>query len=219
MMDRCRDCNVILDESNWGSHFTKTKNRTCKTCFNTRHNNRLNPKNNPNRLFINGKYISKKDPRYKVFKPGNYKNIGDAIFEQSEASSIKEGYVYVITNKAWPDWVKIGMAIDAEDRCNGYQTSSPHRDYILEHSVASNDRRKAEQQAHTRAAKLASETNGEWFKLTVQQAKEVLDNLDEYRLGTAEEANTDTPQDKLQERPIQADLWSYAEDREAKRVS
>jgi gamma-glutamylcyclotransferase (GGCT)/AIG2-like uncharacterized protein YtfP len=111
------------------------------------------------------------------------------------------------------------MAIDAEDRCNGYQTSSPHRDYILEHSVASNDRRKAEQQAHTRAAKLASEVNGEWFKLTVQQAIEVLDNLDEHRLGTAEEANTDTPKDKLQERSIQADLWSYAEDRETKRVS
>jgi hypothetical protein len=127
--------------------------------------------------------------------------------------------VYVITNNAWPEWVKIGMAIDAEDRCNGYQTSSPHRDYILEHSVYSNDRRKAEQQAHTRATKLATETNGEWFKLTVQQAIEVLDNLDEHRPRATKEANTDTPKDKLQERPIQADLWSYAEDKEAKRVS
>ena len=176
-------------------------------------------KRDSNRVFINGKEISKKDPLHKMFRPGRYKTLNDATFKMSELSSVKEGFVYVITNKAWPDWVKIGMAIDAEDRCNGYQTSSPHRDYILEHSVASNDRRKAEQQAHTRAAKLASETNGEWFKLTVQQAIEVLDNLDEYRLGTTKEANTDTPKDKLQERPIQADLWSYAKDREAKRVS
>ena len=27
--------------------------------------------------------------------------------------------------------LSIGMAVDAEDRCNGYQTSSPKRDYKL----------------------------------------------------------------------------------------
>ena len=215
MICNCYVCNVNLDDTNWMLSFKKRDQRICKACYRTK----FNSKNGPQRLYINGEYIPKNDPRHKIFKPGKYKNINDAVFAQSSISQIQEGYVYVITNKAWPDWVKIGMAIDAEDRCNGYQTSSPYRDYILEHSVASNDRRKAEQQAHTRAAKIASETNGEWFKLTVEQAIEVLDNLDEYRLGTAEEANTDTPQDKLQERPIQADLWSYAEDREAKRVS
>jgi len=176
-------------------------------------NDKKNPYQNKQNLYINGKYVSRKDPRYKIFKPGHYKNINDAIFEQSEISNIKEGYVYVITNKAWPDWVKIGMAIDAEDRCNGYQTSSPHRDYILEHSVSSNNRRKSEQEAHTRAAKIAEEVNGEWFKLTVKQAIEVLDNLDEHRLGTTEEANTDTPKDKLQEQPIQEDLWTYTQNK------
>lgn len=217
-MSTCTECSVKLNDDNWLPSCQRKHYYMCKSCIKI-NNDKRNPHQNQQNLYINGKYVSRKDPRYKIFKPGNYKNIGDAIFEQSEVSSIKEGYVYVITNKAWPDWVKIGMAIDAEDRCNGYQTSSPHRDYILEHSVYSNDRRKAEQQAHTRATKLATETNGEWFKLTVQQAKEVLDNLDEYRLGTTEEANTDTPKDKLQERPIQADLWSYAEDRETKRVS
>ena len=215
-MSCCYKCKVELTDDNWLAARKRKNQNICNTC------NRANAlkhakRTNPNRMYVNGKYIPKTHP---LFKPGRYKTFNDAAFAGTyKLDSIKEGYVYVITNKAWPDWVKIGMAIDAEDRCNGYQTSSPHRDYILEHSVASNDRRKAEQQAHTRAAKLASETNGEWFKLTVQQAKEVLDNLDEYRLGTTEEANTDTPKDKLQERPIQADLWSYAEDREAKRVS
>jgi hypothetical protein len=166
-------------------------------------------KRDANRMYVNGKEVSKKHP---LHKPGKYKTFNDAAFEGTyKLDSIKEGYVYVITNKAWPDWVKIGMAIDAEDRLSGYQTSSPHRDYVLEHSVYSNNRRKAEQQAHTRATKLASETNGEWFKLTVQQAIEVLDNLDEYRLEAVEEANTHTSKDKLQEQPIQADLWAYAE--------
>ena len=37
--------------------------------------------------------------------------------------------VYIITNDAWPDWVKVGKAVSADDRLNGYQTSSPFRDY------------------------------------------------------------------------------------------
>lgn len=205
-MKGCIECfDKLIIGDNWTEARKKQGKYLCKKCWHSRD------------MYVDGVYIPKTHP---LFKPGKYKSFSDAAFKSTyKLDTIKEGYVYVITNKAWPEWVKIGMAIDAEDRCNGYQTSSPHRDYILEHSVYSNDRRKAEQQAHTRATKLATEANGEWFKLTVQQAKEVLDNLDEYRLGTTEEANTDTPKDKLQERPIQADLWSYAEDREAKRVS
>ena len=45
----------------------------------------------------------------------------------------KSGYVYAIGNNAWEGWIKIGMAVDAEDRLKGYQTSSPHRDYFLLH--------------------------------------------------------------------------------------
>ena len=207
MMD-CIWCGVELNEDNWYSSSKKKKDYKCKSCI-----RKKETEGNKKQLYINGKYISRKDPLYNIFKPGKYKNINDAVFEQSGMNSVKEGYVYVITNKAWPDWVKIGMAIDAEDRLSGYQTSSPHRDYILEHSVHSNDRRKSEQEAHTRATKLASETNGEWFKLTVQQAIEVLDNLDEYRRETIKETNTNTSKDKLQEQPIQADFWAYAENR------
>ena len=171
MMD-CIWCGVELNEDNWYSSSKKKKDYKCKSCI-----RKKETEGNKKQLYINGKYISRKDPLYNIFKPGKYKNINGAVFEQSGMNSVKEGYVYVITNKAWPDWVKIGMAIDAEDRLSGYQTSSPHRDYILEHSVYSNERRKAEQQAHSRAAKLAIEVNGEWFKLTVQQAIEVLDNF------------------------------------------
>lgn len=204
----CIWCGVELNEDNWYSSSKKKKDYKCKSCI-----RKKETEGNKKQLYINGKYISRKDPLYNIFKPGKYKNINDAVFEQSGMNSVKEGYVYVITNKAWPDWVKIGMAIDAEDRLSGYQTSSPHRDYILEHSVYSNERRKAEQQAHSRAAKLAIEVNGEWFKLTVQKAIEVLDNLDEYRRETIKETNTYTSKDKLQEQPIQADFWAYAENR------
>ena len=196
----CKECSTeLILEDNWTEARKKQAKYLCKGCWHSRD------------MYVDGVYIPKSHP---LFKPGKYKSFSDAAFKSTyKLDTIKEGYVYIITNKAWPDWVKIGMAIDAKDRCNGYQTSSPHRDYVLEHSVASNDRRKSEQEAHTKAAKLAKEVNGEWFKLTVEKAIEVLDSLDEHRLGTAEEANTDTPKDKLQERPIQADLWTYTQNR------
>ena len=200
-------CDATLEAgTNWYICMMKKKHYRCISC-----DKKVKAISNPTRMYVNGKHIRKTHPLY---KPGRYKTFNDAAFEGTyKLDSIKEGYVYVITNKAWPEWVKIGMAIDAEDRLSGYQTSSPHRDYILEHSVYSNERRKAEQQAHSRAAKLAIEVNGEWFKLTVQQAIEVLDNLDEYRRETIKETNTNTSKDKLQEQPIQADFWTYAENR------
>ena len=90
----------------------------------------------------------------------------------------KEGDVYVIANKAWDGWVKIGMAVDAEDRLNSYQTSSPHRAYVLIHKEFFYDRRRAEAQAHIEAGKLAEEHNSEWFKLDNYTATLILKGLD-----------------------------------------
>ena len=151
-------------------------------------------------MYVNGKYISRKHPLY---KPGRYKTFSDAAFDGTyKLDSIKEGYVYAITNPAWPEWVKIGMAIDADDRCNGYQTSSAFRDYTLEHMVITKDRRKAEAQAHYEAGKLASSKNGEWFKLSVEEAKNILNTC-----CTVEEPTIK----KEQEKPAPLDLFSYAE--------
>ena len=128
-------------------------------------------------MFVNGKYISKKHP---LFKPGRYKTFSDAAFDGTyKLDNIKEGYVYVITNPAWPDWVKIGMAIDTDDRCNSYQTSSPHRDYELKYDIETGDRRALEQAAHKEASKLANESKGEWFKIDVETAIQILNNLKE----------------------------------------
>ena len=192
-MSACYKCNCSLDDTNWMSSFKKRNQRICKSCYRSK----FNSKNGPQRLYINGEYIPKSDPRHKVFKPGNYKNINDAVFSQSSINQIQEGYVYVITNKAWPGWVKIGMAIDAEDRLNGYQTSSPMRDFVLEHYVASNDRRKSEREAHTRALALATDAKGEWFKLSTEQAITILDNLDEQH-RTVIKADTHEKEDNLQ---------------------
>lgn len=214
-MATCNFCSVHLDDTNWVPSLQKSNTTVCKHCWNERYNNKNNPRHNPNRIYLNGVYQTKKSPVYNLLPGGRYKSLDDALFQTSPVNDIKEGYVYIITNKAWPDWIKIGMAIDAQDRCNSYQTSSPFRDYVLEHFVHTDYRREAEKEAHTKAAKLASETNGEWFKLDVETAKQILDNLHEHGRRATEETNTDTQEDELQERPEQADLWSYAENRKA----
>lgn len=137
-------------------------------------------KKNVTRMFVNGKYIPKTHPLYKA---GRYKSFGDLAFGSlHNYDLIKEGYVYAIVNDAWPNWIKIGKALDAEDRLSGYQTSSPMRDYRLIYSVYSNDRNIAERKAHKLASLKTSHPwnkhdNGEWFKLTEQQAIEILKEI------------------------------------------
>ena len=63
----------------------------------------------------------------------------------------KDGYVYVISNPAWKGWYKVGMAVDSQDRCGSYQTSSPHRDYRLEYSKYFLNRKVAEEIAKLQA--------------------------------------------------------------------
>lgn len=131
--------------------------------------------NNAERMWVAGKYISKSHPLHKA---GRYKNWDDA-HGHVKLDAVKEGYVYVITNQAWPAWVKIGMAVDAEDRCRSYQTSCPFRDYRLVHSVKTEDRRKAEAQAHSLASAMAEDQRGEWFKMRPEQAEQLIAQLHE----------------------------------------
>jgi hypothetical protein len=125
-------------------------------------------------MYVNGKYIPKSHP---LHKPGRYKSFEDAAFSSLEKyESSTEGQVYVIVNPNFPEWVKVGMAVDAADRLNGYQTSSPFRDYVLNYSWDVNDRRAAESEAHSELQKLY-ERRSEWFKCTPEQAQEVVSGI------------------------------------------
>ena len=91
---------------------------------------------------------------------------------------ISHGEVYIITNPAWKGWLKIGMAIEAEDRLKGYQTSSPLRDFKLKFKKYFDNRRIAEQQAHALCAKKALKRKGEWFKVDFKIAKDIINNME-----------------------------------------
>lgn len=132
-------------------------------------------KKNNTRMFVNGKYIPKSHPLYKA---GRYKTFEGAAFSSLKGyETSTEGYVYIIANPSFDGWLKIGMAVDAEDRCNGYQTSSPHRDYHLLYSRRFDDRRKAETKVMRELEKIVKEHNGEWFKTDRETAQQIIEGL------------------------------------------
>ena len=131
-------------------------------------------KENNLQMYVNGRYVSKSHP---LHKPGRYKTFEDAAFSSlAKYESSVEGQVYIIVNPSLPEWVKVGMAIDASDRLNGYQTSSPFRDYVLNYSWDVSNRREAESEAHSELQKLY-ERRSEWFKCTPEQAQEVVSGI------------------------------------------
>ena len=116
---------------------------------------------NKNRMFVNGKYISSSHP---LHKPGRYKSLDDA-WSHNKIESTKEGEVYAIVNAAWPEWVKVGKAVSSEDRLNGYQTSSPFRDYKVIATMSADNRHSKEKEMHKIFEHFAEERRGEWFKI------------------------------------------------------
>ena len=126
-------------------------------------------------MTVNGKYISRSHPLHKA---GNYKTFEGAAFSALEGyEKTTEGYVYIINNPCWDGWIKIGMAIDAEDRCNSYQTSSPYRDYNLYYKRFFEDRKMAEKTAHSIVSKISTKRNGEWFKINKNDAKGIINAI------------------------------------------
>lgn len=174
-MSCCKDCGTeLLVGDNWPASQQKQSVYRCTDC--KKHwNNKTNPSSNPQRMYVNGKYIPTSHPLY---KPGRYKSFNDAAFSSLQNySATKAGYVYVITNAAWPEWVKVGMAVDADDRLSSYQTSSPFRDYELQYSVYCKDRRKLESKAHKAVGSIASARNNEWFKASVEDAVDCITGI------------------------------------------
>ncbi len=116
---------------------------------------------NTSRMFVNGKYIPKTHPLHKA---GRYKSLDDA-WSHNKIESIDQGEVYIIVNDAWKDWVKVGKAVSSSDRLNGYQTSSPFRDYKVIATLTTDNRHTKEKEMHKIFEHFAEERKGEWFKI------------------------------------------------------
>ncbi|AJF40839.1 hypothetical protein AVV29_gp139 [Vibrio phage phi 3] len=79
------------------------------------------------------------------------------------------GYVYIVSNPAYPGWFKVGAAKDAETRLITYQTSSPFRDFRLEWYMPCTNYKELEKQFHS-----ISGFTHEWVNLPLKEVKEIL---------------------------------------------
>tara|TARA_R110000782_G_C14718184_1_gene403895 strand:+ start:67 stop:549 length:483 start_codon:yes stop_codon:yes gene_type:complete len=130
-------------------------------------------KRDASRMYVNGKEVSKKHP---LHKPGRYKAWDDPWSHVELDTKTAQGDVYVVRNRAWPTWYKIGRALDAEDRLKTYQTGAPQRDYELVHTEWFENCHTAEKEIHKMLEqhKSCHERRNEWFKSYDSVIKEVM---------------------------------------------
>ena len=154
--ENCIACGVELTIDNWYPSRMRKRERNCITCHDIKRlERRIKQKGMTPRMLA------------RLFQ----------MKHNNDYSKIKEGFVYILTNPAWKDWIKVGMAVDANDRKNNYQTGSPYRDYKLYYKRFFQDRKAAEQTAHSIVSKISTERNGEWFKINKNDAKGIINAI------------------------------------------
>ena len=94
----------------------------------------------------------------------------------AKQSKDPRGFCYVITNSAWPGYVKFGKALDPNSRLSSYNTNSPLRDYKLEEFRYFENRAKSEREILNSTEQFRSDAVGEWRKMSVSDAVDVLIN-------------------------------------------
>lgn len=97
---------------------------------------------------------------------------------------MKSGYLYIISNKSWENWVKIGVTENLNKRLQQYQTASPFRDYVIEYSLFHPQYLEAEKKIKEVMKHFASEIRNEWFKISTDFAISRLhEQLDAFNNG------------------------------------
>ena len=92
------------------------------------------------------------------------------------------GYLYIISNAAWPNWIKVGVTKDLKNRLHTYQTASPHRNYKLEYSLYHPKYLEAEKRIKETMRYFAKNIKNEWYEVDLHIAKSRLDEqLEEYQ--------------------------------------
>lgn len=169
-MKHCSMCKVIkpVEAFNRKRSTSDGYQNECRECINA-----YNANTNPERMYVDGKYISKKHPLY---KPGRYETLGEPWSAVELKTRTKTGHVYMMYNQNFEGWFKVGCAVDAVDRLKDYQTYSPFRDYCLAYYEYFEDREDAEKRVHERLKEsdYLVQYHNEWFMIDPYQIKKAI---------------------------------------------
>ena len=89
------------------------------------------------------------------------------------------GFLYIILNSSFPDFMKIGITKDLEKRLSSYQTYDPFRNFYVKKSIFIEDVRNVEKYLLDNY-KMENSYNGEW--ISIEQLEEI--NLYMNKIGT-----------------------------------
>lgn len=84
----------------------------------------------------------------------------------------KSGYIYIIINPAWKEYIKIGRSVNVELRLEQYQTNSPLRDYQIYYKTYTNDLYKVEDYFNKHI-----KGSYEWFEINKDEAIKLIETL------------------------------------------
>lgn len=101
----------------------------------------------------------------------------DEIRIHGEQTSVREGFVYIVTHPCFGGWVKAGMTIDFELRMGTYNISDPLSRFELTSVKWVIDRRLAEKQLLEALRERAQEMRGEWARIEPVVASSLLETL------------------------------------------
>ncbi len=87
------------------------------------------------------------------------------------------GFIYIITNEQYPDWVKIGITKNLKRRLQTYQTYSPFRNFKILYSIQYHDCRLGERKIKEMMKYFALDIKNEWYQVDFEIAKVRLDEL------------------------------------------
>jgi len=80
------------------------------------------------------------------------------------------GFVYLLTNVCFPNWVKIGKTFDPSSRLFVYLTGDPHRAYQMEDEIPVKDMHQEEKDLHSHFEKISRSRDHEWFEIDLDTA-------------------------------------------------
>lgn len=105
-----------------------------------------------------------------------------AKMPRSRQVDMTEGFLYIITNPAWPGIIKVGMSIDYEERADTYQPYCPFGDFEREYaSRRFDDRRSAERllKQILRPRRTREDDECEWYLISIKDAMTIFKWVEE----------------------------------------
>ena len=97
---------------------------------------------------------------------------------------MKDGFLYIVTNDAFPQWCKIGITANLKERLHLYQTCDPHRGYKLVYSLCHPLYKEAEKKIKDVMIPFAKRIKNEWYEIDLSMCQSRLqESLESYENG------------------------------------